>query len=324
MYEDSEEAMGTGTLPSIADVFGRNTSQHRLLSSMPASNISLDQFTAADRDDLYFREYGKSANAVVNELKWRPFRTHKDKLKRKLERRLRRRPTREPETGHEDDNLFDSEFSMSSLTTDGGIMWTSEAALSTENTDTDRGLEREGGLAFEHMLDADNMMQDRRVNKMLRRINITDPFMAYRNAFSDLPQMSAAPYNFTKGVHMITTLERLNAVVDLSKLEGYPNVTVITFLSYHVRFRQPCKMFAPFIDMAKINKEFPAILGVVDVGRYPGLTRASGAIVFPYTHIYVKGVKRFEFAGCINTLLKFYIERGCFEACPSSKFISYP
>ena len=34
-----------------------------------------------------------------------------------------------PEEGHEDDQLFDSDFSQTSMTSDGGAMWTSEVRI---------------------------------------------------------------------------------------------------------------------------------------------------------------------------------------------------
>eukprot|EP00466_Bigelowiella_natans_P010028 jgi/Bigna1/80060/fgenesh1_pg.67_\ len=256
-------------------------------------------------------------------IKLRPYRSHKDKMRRKLERRLKRRPLKEPTPGHEDDNIFDSDFSQTDLSSEGGIMWTSEAALSTENTDTDRGPEREGGLAFDHMIDEENVLTERRVAKMMRRMNITDPYERYKNVFSSLPQMSAKPYKFPKNVHMISSFDELRKVVELSKDEGQPNVTVLVFMSYHIKFRQQCKMYAPFIEEAARYQTNPAIYGIVDVGKFPLLMRASGSRIFPYTHIYVRGVKKFDFPGHVNTILMYYTAYACDEADPS-RLEQYP
>jgi len=241
-------------------------------------------------------------------VKWRPFMDRKQKLRKKLERRLRRKPVKEVDSGHEDDNIFESDFSEPSLSSDG-VMWTSEAALSTENSDTDRGPQREGALNWEHMLDIDNVIPTRRVEKMMRRINVSDPWINYKNHFDKMPQMGPKPYKFCKKVRMIDSHRSLQNVIDLSRREGYPNITAILYLSYHIMYRQPCKLLAPdFDEFAHKQKPYRANFGVVDCGKYPDLLRAVGATNLPFCTFHARGKKIEEIYGSADCLLRYGLE----------------
>mmetsp|Transcript_1692 Transcript_1692/g.3192 ORF Transcript_1692/g.3192 Transcript_1692/m.3192 type:complete len:475 (-) Transcript_1692:206-1630(-) len=281
-------------------------------------NLTLDEFLDEAGDiDITTKESG-SRLPNIHDLKFRPYRTEKEKLHRKLERRLRRKPKAIPEEGHEDDQLFDSDFSQTSMTSDAGAMWTSEAALSTENSDTDRGPDREGGLAFEHLVNTRDQITPKRVNKMMRRLNLTDPWIQYRNIYSCLPQMSSKPYIFTEDVHFIDSLSRLREVVSMSAEEGQPNVTMICFITYHIKFRSQCKLIMPAIDEYTREQRFPCITGIVDVGKHPELIQASGVKVQPYFHFYVQGRKKYEFGGAITMLMDYYLEQANEDANPES------
>mmetsp|Transcript_18785 Transcript_18785/g.36028 ORF Transcript_18785/g.36028 Transcript_18785/m.36028 type:complete len:470 (+) Transcript_18785:193-1602(+) len=281
-------------------------------------NLTFDEFVDEGGDVNIMEKRSHSSLPNIENLKFRPYRTEKEKLRRKLERRLRRKPKAIPEEGHEDDQLFDSDFSQTSMTSDTGAMWTSEAALSTDNSDTDRGPDREGGLAFDHLVNSRNQITPKRVNKMMRRLNITDPWIQYRNIYSCLPQMSSKPYIFTKDVHMIDSLSRLRDVVSMSAEQGQPNVTMICFITYHIKYRQQCKLIMPSIDEYTRDQRHPCITGIVDVGKHPELVRASGVKVQPYFHFYVQGQKKYEFGGAITMLMDYYLQQGNEDANPES------